>query len=101
MFITLTFLIVVYTSVAGGYRKDFMRSSAVLLVVMTFLSVSAAKDAFQTSDFAKQQLNSIGNEQARGAVKNQLVQGTLTFQWLNAASGAEGQLQFVSEGDKF
>ena len=78
-----------------------MRSFAVLLPVMTLLSLSAAKDAFQASDFAKQQLNSIGSEQVRGAVKNQLVQGTLTFQWLNAASGAEGQLQFVSEGDKF
>ena len=78
-----------------------MRSFAVLLAVMTLLSLSAAKDAFQASDFAKQQLHSIGNEQARGAVKNQLVQGTLAFHWLNAVSGAEGQLQFVSEGDKF
>lgn len=100
MFVTSPIL--VYTGVAcGRSKRGFMRPSAVLLAVVTLLSFSAAQDAFQATDFAKHQLDSIGNEQARGAVKNQLVQGALDFQWLNAASHAEGQLQFVSEGDKF
>jgi hypothetical protein len=46
-----------------------MQRFAVLFAVVTLLSWSAAKDEFQASEFAKQQLNSIGNEQAR-AVKN-------------------------------
>lgn len=79
-----------------------MRAFAVLIMVTAFLSVSAAKDEFQASEFAKQQLNSIGSEQARAAIKNRVAQGNLTFQWLNVVAGViEGQLQFVSEGDKF
>ena len=78
-----------------------MRSSAFLLAVMTLLSLGAAKDEFQAADFGKQQLNSIGSEQARGAVKSRVAQGTLTFHWLNVAGVTEGQMQFASEGDKF
>jgi len=78
-----------------------MRSSAFLLAVMTLLSLGAAKDEFQAADFAKQQLNSIGSDQARGAVKSRVAQGTLTFQWLNVAGVTEGQMQLASEGDKF
>jgi hypothetical protein len=79
-----------------------MRSLTLFVAVLTLLSVSSAKDEFQASDFVSKHLNSIGDETARAAVKNQLVQGNLTFQYLNAGGGVvPGTLQFVSEGDKF
>jgi len=78
-----------------------MRSLMVFVVLVALLSLSAAKDEFQASDFVKQHLNSIGTEQARAAVKNQLVLGDLSFQYLNVAGIVKGTLQFVSEGDKF
>ena len=55
----------------------------------------------EPADFVKQYLNSIGTEQARAAVKNQLVLGDLSFQYLNVAGIVTGNVQFVSEGDKF
>jgi hypothetical protein len=42
------------------------------------LSISAAEDAFQTVDFVKQHLKSIGTEQARAAVKNRVAEGTVS-----------------------
>ena len=78
-----------------------MRSLMVFVVLVALFSVSAAKDEFQTGDFVKQHLNSIGAEQSRAAVKNRLAQGALTFQYLNVAGIVNGTLQFVSEGDKF
>jgi hypothetical protein len=78
-----------------------MRSLAVFVALVAMLSVSAAKDEFQAGDFVKQHLNSIGSEEARAAVKNRLVQGALTFQYLTVAGIVNGTLQFVSEGDKF
>jgi hypothetical protein len=67
---------------------------------MTLLSFSVATDEFQAGEFAKQQLNSIGNEQARGSVKNRVIVGPLIFEWLNVAGTTQGQVQFVSEGNK-
>ena len=78
-----------------------MRSLMVIVVLVALFSVSAAKDEFRASDFVKQYLNSIGTEQARAAVKNQLVLGDLSFQYLNVAGIVTGNVQFVSEGDKF
>jgi hypothetical protein len=78
-----------------------MRSLAVFVALVAMLSVGAAKDEFQAGDFVKQHLNSIGTEEARAAVKNRLVQGPLTFQYLTVAGIVNGTLQFVSEGDKF
>jgi hypothetical protein len=78
-----------------------MRSLAVFVALVAMLSVGAAKDEFQAGDFVKQHLNSIGTEEARAAVKNRLVQGALTFQYLTVAGIVNGTLQFVSEGDKF
>ncbi|HEY6301564.1 MAG TPA: hypothetical protein VIX14_00735 [Terriglobales bacterium] len=82
-------------------RSFSMRHFAVLIALGAMPSVSVAKDEFQAGDFVKQHLNSIGTEQARAAVKNQLVLGSLTFQYLNVAGIVNGTLQFVSEGDKF
>jgi hypothetical protein len=79
-----------------------MRSLALFVAFVAMLSISAAKDEFQASDFVKQHLNSIGTEQARAAVKNRLAQGPVTFQILNGgAQHWEGAQTFVSEGDKF
>jgi hypothetical protein len=78
-----------------------MRRLALFLVVLSLTSMSAAKDEFQVAEFLKQHLNSIGTDQARAAVKNCLVQGTVTFQILNrAAQTWEGPATFVSEGNK-
>jgi hypothetical protein len=82
-------------------RTFSMRSLGVFVALMAMFSVSSAKDEFQASDFVKQHLNSIGTDEARAAVKNRLAQGTLTFQYLNVAGIVNGNLQFVSEGDKF
>jgi hypothetical protein len=73
----------------------------VFIVFTAMLSLSAAKDDFQATDFVTKHLNSVGDEKARAAVKNQLVQGDLSFQYLNVAGVVTGSLQFVSEGDKF
>jgi len=78
-----------------------MRSLVVFAALLSMPSVSSAKDAFEASDFVSKHLNSIGDEKARAAVKIQLVQGDLTFQYLNVAGVVTGTLQFVSEGDKF
>ena len=78
-----------------------MRLLAVFVVLVTMLPVSAAKDESQANDFVKQHLNSIGTEQARAAVKNRVVQGTVTYQILNRGPQTyEGPATLVSEGDK-
>jgi hypothetical protein len=65
------------------------------------LSVSAAQDGFQVGDFVKQHLNSIGPEQARAAVKNRGVGGTVSFQIVTGGLGRQdGRQVLVSEGDK-
>jgi hypothetical protein len=76
------------------------RYFGILLVFAAMLSMCAAKDEFQAGDFVKQHLNSIGTEPTRAAVKNQLVQGDLSFQYLTVAGVVNGTLQFVSEGNK-
>ena len=78
-----------------------MRSLAVFIALAAMLSVSAAKEDFQTGDFVKQQLNSIGTEQARAAVQSRATEGTLSFQLKNVATGQQdGKQIFVSEGGK-
>lgn len=78
-----------------------MRSLAVFIALAAMLSVSAAKEDFQTGDFVKQQLNSIGTEQARAAVQSRATEGTLSFQLKNVATGQQdGKQVFVSEGGK-
>jgi len=83
-----------------------MRTLSVLLVV-AMISVSAAKDHFQADDFVNRHLNSIGDEPARAAVKNRLVQGAVIFRVVQSSrlpSGVQswgGQQTLVSEGNKF
>jgi hypothetical protein len=78
-----------------------MRRLALFLLVLSLTSMSAAKDELQLAEFVKQHLNSIGNEQARAAAKNCVVQGTVTFQILNRGPQTwEGPATLVSEGDK-
>jgi hypothetical protein len=78
-----------------------MRSLAVLVAVVTLLSVSSAKDGPSVADLVKQNLNSIGTEQARSAVKSRATEGTVSFQLENAGSGRQdGKEVFVSDGGK-
>jgi len=78
-----------------------MRRFATVLAVFSFIASGAAKDNFQVAEFVKQHLNSIGTEQARGAVKNRLVQGAVAFQILNRGPQTwEGPATLVSEGNK-
>jgi hypothetical protein len=79
-----------------------MRSITVLVVMLTILSASLAKakDELQVDDLIKQHLNSIGTDQARGAVKSRAAQGTVQFKVLNGAGAEDGKQVFVSEGDK-
>jgi hypothetical protein len=79
-----------------------MRFLAVFVAVLALLSVSFAKDEMQVADLVKQNLNSIGTEQARGAVKSRAVEGTLQFRVLAGGEGTqEGKEVFVSDGEKF
>jgi hypothetical protein len=77
-----------------------MRFLAAIFVLLSLLSVTQGKDD-SVADLVSKHLNAIGIEQARAAVKTQLVEGKLTFQYLNGSGLITGGLQFVSEGDKF
>jgi len=79
-----------------------MRFLAVFVAMAALLSVSAAKDELQVADLVKQNLNSIGTEQARAAVKSRATEGTVSFLVENSNSGRQdGKEVFVSDGDKF
>ena len=78
-----------------------MRSLAVFVALVTMLPLSVAKDESQAGDLVKQHLNSIGTEEARAAVKNRAVEGTVSFQTVTGGSTRQDGKQFlVSEGDK-
>jgi hypothetical protein len=78
-----------------------MRSLMVSVAVVAVLSASLAEDKSQAGDFVKQHLNSIGSEQAREAVKNRGVGGSVSFRVVTGGSGAQdGKQAFVSESDK-
>jgi hypothetical protein len=78
-----------------------MRSLAVFVALVALLSVSSAKDEVQVADVVKQNLNSIGTAQARTAVKNRAVEGTVQFRILNGGAGTQdGKEILLSEGDK-
>ncbi len=79
-----------------------MRSLEVFVAVVAMVSVSLAKDEMQVADLVKQNLNSVGTEQARVAVKNRAVQGTLQFRVLNTNNSGtqDGKQVLVSEGNK-
>jgi hypothetical protein len=78
-----------------------MRSLVVFVAVVAMLSFSSAKDETQVPDLVKQNLNSIGSDQARSAVKNRAVEGTLQFRVLSGGAGTQdGKEVFVSDGDK-
>jgi hypothetical protein len=78
-----------------------MRFFAVFLALVAMVSVSVAKDESQANDLVKLHLDSIGTHEARAAAKNQVAEGTVTFQVIHSAGRVNGRLQFVSEGDKF
>jgi len=78
-----------------------MRFFALPVALLMMASAGTAKDAFQATDFVNRQLNSIGSEQARAAVKNRVAQGVVKFVVVNGGSLTwEGSEALVSEGDK-
>ncbi|MFZ1005193.1 MAG: hypothetical protein WAN65_00045 [Candidatus Sulfotelmatobacter sp.] len=78
-----------------------MRFFALPVALLLMVSVSTAKDEFKVTEFVNQHLNSIGTEQARAAVKNRVVQGTVTFEILtHGPLTYEGPATLVSEGDQ-
>ncbi len=77
-----------------------MRFLVVCIVVAAMSPAVAAKDKFQASEFVKQQLNSIGTEQARAAVKNRAAKGTVKFSLLTKPEVWDGSEILLSEGDK-
>jgi hypothetical protein len=78
-----------------------MRPFPVFFIFLAMLNTSLAKDKSEASDFVRQHLNSIGTNEARAAIKNRVVQGTVTFEIPNTTSITwEGLATMVSEGDK-
>jgi hypothetical protein len=74
---------------------------AVLIALLAVLTVSPAKDELDPGDFARQHLNSIGTDQARGTVKNRAAQGSVTSQVVNGGPQLWiGKATFFSEGEK-
>lgn len=87
-------------SIGGCQMRLLMRSLSVLIAIAAMLAVSAAKD-LQVSDLVKKNLDSIGNEQARTAVKSCVAQGLLHFVYLTGGVGTQdGKEVLVSEGNK-
>ncbi|HEY1656942.1 MAG TPA: hypothetical protein VGG14_01240 [Candidatus Sulfotelmatobacter sp.] len=78
-----------------------MRPFAVCFTLLAIVSSGAAKDKFETADFVQQQLNSIGTNENRAAVKDRVVQGSVTFEILNRGPVTwQGPATMVSEGDE-
>jgi hypothetical protein len=79
-----------------------MRFLMVLAALVGMLAGDAFQgDEFQAGEFVRQQLNSIGAEQARAAVKNRGAGGSVSFQIVTGGSGhVEGKQALVSENDK-
>ena len=77
------------------------RPFAIFVALLAMLSTSAAKDKFDAANFVQQQLNSIGTNYARAAIKDRVIQGTVIFQILNIGPQTwEGPATMVSQGDE-
>lgn len=78
-----------------------MRPFAVFFTLLAIGSTGAAKDKFEKSSFVQQQLNSIGTNENRAAIKDRVIQGSVVFEVLNAGPLRwEGPATMVSEGDE-
>jgi hypothetical protein len=78
-----------------------MRLIAVICVLLTSLSGSAAADDTKPEDIVAKHLDSIGTAEARAAVKSRVLQGTLHFRDLIGNIGnADGNWWDVSEQRK-
>lgn len=78
-----------------------MKCVAVALCAFALSGVSVAKDEVPVAELVKKHLDSIGSEQARGAVKTRVAEGTVRFQLLNVSGQyQDGKAQFVSDGRK-
>jgi len=77
-----------------------MRFLALCIVLAAMFPASEAKDKFQSNEFVKQHLNSIGTDPARAAVKNRAAKGRVKFSILTKPEVWDGPEVLLSEGDK-
>ena len=78
-----------------------MKTLALSFCLFALLATGFAKDDMPVGDLVKKQLDSIGTEQARTAVKTRVVAGAVHFRLLNASTGGQdGTATLVSETDK-
>ena len=78
-----------------------MRFTATCVAVLAMVSFGVYKDEFVPDNFVRQQLNSIGTEQARGSVKNRYAVGAVTYEVVNGGPARwEGVENFASEDEK-
>jgi hypothetical protein len=78
-----------------------MRSLAVFAALVTMFSVSVAKDELQVGDLVKKNLESIGTDSARAAVKSRVTQGPARLVYLTGPAGTlDGKQVVASEGNK-
>jgi hypothetical protein len=76
-----------------------VRAFGVFFTLLAIVSTSAAKDKFEASDFVQQQLNSIGTNENRAAIKDCVVQGSVIFEVLNRGPLTwQGPATMVSQG---
>lgn len=69
-------------------RRSHTKSLSVVVLMAAMLTVGAAKD-MQVSDLVKKNLDSVGNEQARAAVKSRVAQGALHFVYISGGVGVQ------------
>jgi len=78
-----------------------MKYLAVIACLLMSVSTVVARDEMSVAELVKKHLESIGTEQARGAVKTRVAQGSLRFHVLTGGGGyQDGKEVFVSEGTK-
>jgi hypothetical protein len=81
-------------------RRSLTKFPAVVVSMAAMLAISAAKD-IEVSDLVKKSLDSIGNEQARAAVKSSVAQGALHFAYISGGVGPlDGKQVLASEDNK-
>jgi hypothetical protein len=80
--------------------RSFLRYLAIAAVIPAMLAVCAAKN-IEVSELVKKNLESIGTDSARAAVKSRVTQGPVRFVYLTGGAGTlDGKQVIASEGDK-
>jgi hypothetical protein len=78
-----------------------VRFPTVLLVMIAISPLAPAKENAVLTDFVRQHLNAIGSEQARSALKNRVVKGSVAFHFVTGSPQRwGGDETFASTPDK-